>query len=178
MMQDFILKINKQGLLMEKLYAPWRSQYVNKTEKQKIKKAGCLFCQKAKAKDDAQEYIIKRYPYCYVILNIYPYNAGHIMIIPNKHTTDLKRLSSAERIELMHALTESIDIINKTLKPDGINVGINLGKAAGAGLPKHLHIHVVPRWEGDTNFMPLLAETKHISMDLNKIYAELKKAFA
>jgi len=99
------------------------------------------------------------------------------MIIPNKHVKDLKKLSSAERIELMHALSESIDVLNKILKPDGINIGINLGKAAGAGIPGHLHIHVVPRWEGDTNFMPILAETKHISTDLNKIYKELKKAF-
>jgi len=162
---------------MKKLYAPWRERYITEAEHKKRKTKGCLFCKKVKTKSDAKEYILKRYPYCFVVLNAYPYNAGHLMIVPNKHTKDLKKLSSDERIELMHALSTSINILNKTLRPDGINVGINLGKAAGAGIPGHLHIHVLPRWQGDTNFMPLLAETKHISTDLNKIYKELKKAF-
>jgi len=162
---------------MKKLYAPWREQYVTKAEHKKNKPKGCLFCNKAKRKNDEKEFIIARYPHCFVMMNLYPYNAGHLMIIPNKHTKDLKKLSSAERVELIHALSESIDILNKTLKPDGINVGINLGKAAGASVPGHLHIHVLPRWKGDTNFMPLLAETKHISTDLKKIYKTLKKAF-
>jgi len=162
---------------MEKLYAPWRGPYVTKKEHKKTKTGGCVFCEKVKSKNDTKEYILKRYPFCYIMLNLYPYNAGHVMIIPNKHTKDLNKLSSAARIEIMHALSETIDAINKTLKPDGINVGINLGKAAGAGIPGHLHIHVLPRWEGDTGFMPLLAETKPISTDLNAIYKELKKAF-
>ncbi|HBR70488.1 TPA: HIT family hydrolase [Candidatus Dependentiae bacterium] len=161
---------------MEKLYAPWRSNYVIKPQSKKSK-SKCLFCEKAQTKKDEEDYILARYPHCFIMMNLYPYNAGHLMIVPNKHTKDLKKLSSAERIELMHALSEAIDALNNTLKPDGINVGINLGKAAGAGLPGHLHIHVLPRWEGDTNFMPLLANTKQISTDLNKIYQELKKNF-
>lgn len=162
---------------MKKLYAPWRSSYVTDREHKTSKEKSCVFCEKAKSLSDDKEYIIKRYPYCFVMLNTYPYNAGHVMIIPNKHVKDLTELSSEERIELMHALSETVTILNKTLTPDGINIGINLGKAAGAGIPKHLHIHVLPRWEGDTNFMPLLAETKQVSMDLNEIYQILKKAF-
>ena len=162
---------------MKKLYAPWRAPYVTKPDKEKKSSKKCIFCEKINSKDDKKDFILARYPHCFIMMNLYPYNAGHLMIVPNKHTKDLKKLSSEERIEIMHALNEAIEALNKTLKPDGINVGINIGKAAGAGIPKHLHIHVVPRWEGDTNFMPITAETKHISADLNKIYAQLKKQF-
>ncbi len=162
---------------MEKLYAPWRSNYVTQPSKETENSKKCIFCEKIKSNDDKKNFILARYPHCFIMMNLYPYNAGHLMIIPNKHTKDLKNLSSDERIELMNALSEATDALNKTLKPDGINIGINIGKAAGAGIPNHLHIHVLPRWEGDTNFMPLLAETKHISTDLNKIYDQLKKNY-
>lgn len=162
---------------MEKLYAPWRQNYVQDVNK-KRKKAGCVFCDHIKSTDDDEKnFVIKRYQHSIVMLNLYPYNAGHILVLPKKHCKELSELSVTEQAALMHTLTTSIALLKKTLKPDGFNVGISLGKAAGAGIPGHLHIHILPRWEGDTNFLPLLAETKQISVDLVKLYQQLKRAF-
>lgn len=157
---------------MEKLYAPWRQKYASKKTKKETHEL-CIFCQAAQAKKDKDYFVIKRYKTCFVILNTYPYNAGHIMVVSNKHCAELSQLSDQEQTELIKAVTESTQLLKKTLKPDGFNLGINLGSVAGAGIKDHLHVHIVPRWSGDTNFMPLIANTKHISFDLNKIYQTL-----
>jgi len=161
---------------MDKLYSPWRQRYVVKNSK-KTPEDVCVFCTKLAEHKDAEHFIIKRFKYVTVLLNLFPYNAGHLLIIPNKHCKDLGELNPEERNELMFVVSESIAVLDKTIKPDGVNVGINLGKAAGASIIAHLHVHVLPRWEGDTNYLPLLAETKQISVDLKQIYQQIKAGF-
>ena len=158
---------------MKQLYCPWREKYITKSETNK-----CVFCNKIDSKEDEKNYILFRSKNVIVILNLYPYNAGHLLILPIKHVSDLTELSATERAQMMEALNNSIEILKKELKCDGINSGINLGKVSGAGIPGHFHIHVLPRWEGDTNFMPTLCDTKQISVDMNKIYKKLKSSFA
>jgi ATP adenylyltransferase len=162
---------------MKDLYAPWRSPYsasLDKSKKQKTKPNECVFCFEKNTKEDEQNFILKRYKHCYAILNKYPYNAGHIMVIPFAHVKDLQSLEQAARHEIMDAVNSCIEIVQKVLKCEGINVGLNLGRASGAGIPNHLHMHILPRWEGDTNFLPTLANTKVISFDLKEIYEALK----
>lgn len=161
---------------MNKLYSPWRQGYIE-TNIKKVTPDSCIFCAEVSSSQDTKNFILKRYQHSLVLLNIYPYNAGHLMVIPLKHYKDLSQLPTIERNELMLVLSESIAVLNKTIKPNGINVGINFGAAAGASVIEHLHIHVLPRWNGDTNFLPLLAETKQISIDLKKIYKQIKKGF-
>ncbi|MFH1831401.1 MAG: HIT domain-containing protein [bacterium] len=165
---------------MKKLYAPWRHDYVTGLEKKKDKKElvnECIFCDHFAQKDDARVFILKRLKNCGIIMNYYPYSAGHVMIIPYKHVQTLTQLTPEIRAELMEATNLSLDIITRTLKCEGTNIGLNLGKAGGGGIQEHLHIHVLPRWLGDTNFMATLAETTIISTDFHEIYKTLKNAF-
>jgi len=165
---------------MKKLFAPWRSDYASdsgEAKKEKTTKTQCLFCSQLKENKDETYFILKRLKHSFVMLNRYPYNAGHLLVLPIKHCANLNDLSKEERAELMELTNHSIEIVNKVLKNDGLNVGLNLGKAAGAGIPSHLHIHILPRWEGDTNFMPTIAQTKVISFDLGQIYGQLKQKF-
>ena len=166
---------------MNILYAPWRSKYaksINKTKKEICTENTCVFCQHFSEKNDATNFILKRYKNSIVMLNLYPYNAGHLLVIPKKHKPDLDKLTKEERSELMEVVNTCTKILKKVLQPEGFNIGMNLGKLAGAGIPSHLHIHILPRWLGDTNFLPLLAETKQISFDLKDIYTKLKKEFS
>ena len=110
-------------------------------------------------------------------MNAFPYNSGHIMVVPLRHKSGFEKLTGQEKDELFFVFTESIKIIRQKMKPSGINAGLNLGKYAGAGVPGHLHFHVVPRWEGDTNFMPVISDTKVIAQSLDDIYNVLKPAF-
>jgi len=110
-------------------------------------------------------------------MNLYPYNTGHLMVIPNRHVGKLKGLTEAESLELMTASARSVSALERALRPQGFNLGMNLEKVAGAGIAGHLHVHVVPRWNGDTNFMPVLAQTKVLSLSLKSVYAKLKKSF-
>ena len=165
---------------MKRLYCPWREQYskaVSGTKKENTTEDECAFCTKFKDANDAQHYIVKRFKHCAVILNLFPYNAGHLLVLPYRHVSCLSELSDDERNELMKVITLTVDVAKDALKAQGINVGLNLGRAAGAGIPSHLHFHVLPRWVGDTNFMPLLADTKTVSFDLKDVYQKLKKAF-
>lgn len=155
---------------MDKLWAPWRVKYVTKI----VKKAkGCVFCDILKDKKDKKNFIIKRTKYAYSVLNIYPYNNGHLLVIPNRHVADLSDLDREERNGLFDLLDETKALLGKVMNPNGYNIGINLGKAAGAGFPKHVHIHLVPRWEGDVNFMPVIADTKVVSQSLKALYEQL-----
>ncbi len=165
---------------MKRMYCPWRSEYtadIAQTKNEGASARECVFCTQLKEKNDAKNFIIKRFKNNVIMLNRFPYNAGHILIMPLTHEATLESLSKATRTELMELLSKSAEIIKKTLKADGINIGLNLGKAAGSGIPSHLHFHVLPRWYGDTNFLPTLTGTKQISFDLNKICKQLKKAF-
>jgi len=165
---------------MKFLYVPWRSNYVTGTRdknKRSGEQADCPFCVQPTMEEDKKHFILGRYKYNFVILNLHPYNTGHLMVIPYRHVKSLSELNKDEKCELMELLSLSTGILEDKLKPDGINIGMNLGKAAGAGIPTHIHMHVIPRWLGDTNFLPVIAETKTISVDLNKIYADLKPGF-
>lgn len=167
---------------MNYLYAPWRDKYVNKKADKKnigdstIEKP-CVFCTKLSENNDTQNFILKRFKHNAIILNLYPYNAGHLMVIPLEHKKRPLDLSPEARAEFMELTSKGIEILEQDLGANGINVGLNLGKAAGAGVPMHLHMHVIPRWEGDTNFMPIIAQTKPISLDLNLVYQDLKPLF-
>ena len=167
---------------MDKLYAPWRDSYVTGIHKgkrkNKIDPNECVFCKLIEEKKDTKNFILKRFKNCFVMLNKFPYNAGHLMIIPIKHINTLDKLTPAARQEIMETINQTTTVLQKALECDGLNIGINIGKASGAGIPGHLHIHVLPRWEGDTNWLPLLAETKQISVDLNQLYKVLKPVFA
>ncbi len=146
---------------MNRLWAPWRSKF---TTTRKIK--GCIFCIKKKT----VPYIIRKSRHSFAILNIYPYNNGHIMVSPFKHVKDLKMLNDAELLDIIK-LTKDIQVLlEKKLKPHGFNIGINTGKVAGAGYKGHLHIHIVPRWVGDSNFMPVVADTKVVPQSLRELY--------
>jgi ATP adenylyltransferase len=165
---------------MKFLYVPWRSKYVQ--QKGPLKRAtatkdDCVFCVKFAENMDETNFILARFKYHVVILNLHPYNTGHLMILPLTHIKKLSELNVQARTELIELTNYSISILEEQLKCEGINFGINLGKAAGAGIPSHLHLHIVPRWQGDTNFLPIIADVKIISFDLNKIYNDLKPKF-
>jgi len=165
---------------MKRLYTPWRSAYARAVDGSKHDGSdakSCVFCQQIAAKDDEKYFILKRCEHNIVILNLYPYNSGHLLILPFEHQPCISDLSAQARAEAMELVAHSTRIVKEELKAQGVNVGMNLGKIAGAGIPSHMHIHVLPRWSGDANFMPLLANTKVISFDLNKIYAQLKPHF-
>jgi ATP adenylyltransferase len=165
---------------MEKLYAPWRSDYVTGTvhkEKREKLKNDCVFCTAFQENNDEKYFILKRYKHCIVMLNAYPYNAGHLLILPIEHKGELDDLSINTRNELMDIINLSINALTKILKPQGFNVGLNLGIAGGGGIPSHLHFHILPRWSGDTNYLATIGEVKVVSSDLFKIYKDLKKEF-
>lgn len=138
------------------LWAPWRVEFVYGE-----KESGCFFCGKKECTDSREEeLIVKRLEHCFVMLNRYPYNAGHLLITPYEHCADLSQLSPETRHELIDTCASARDLLQKLMKPDGYNVGFNLGTAAGAGVAEHLHLHVVPRWFSDTNFMPVLGDVR------------------
>lgn len=155
---------------MDRLWAPWRKVYIRPEKKMG---RGCLFCGLLKQNRDARNYILKKTPLSFVILNLYPYNNGHTLIVPRRHVSDLSQLSSHEKLDLLNLCEEVQSALRTKMKAQGFNVGLNLGTFAGAGIPKHLHLHIVPRWRGDANFMPVVAQTKVISESLKSVYSEL-----
>ncbi len=155
---------------MDKLWAPWRVKYVTELIG---KTKGCVFCRMLKEKNDKKNLILLRSALSFTVLNLYPYNNGHLLILPKRHVDDLSKLSKEETADLFELLNYSRGLLDKIMKPAGYNVGMNLGRAAGAGFPGHLHIHVVPRWKYDVNFMPVLAQTKVISASLKALYEKL-----
>lgn len=155
------------------LWAPWRSTFVlSKKEK------GCPLCKALRArKDSGRNLIVYRGETCFVILNKFPYNSGHAMICPRRHVSKLDKLTVDESNELMALTRQTSRIINKVLKPHSQNLGMNIGRSSGAGIPEHLHMHIVPRWTGDTSFMLVVGETKVVSVPLDPIYEAIKKEF-
>ena len=157
---------------MENMWAPWRMEYILSQ-----KPKGCIFCEKPKQNRDRDNLILFRGQTCFVILNFYPYNNGHLMIVPYHHIATLEQLALNERAELMSLLTKSSECLKSSMHPDGLNIGMNLGKVAGAGIDDHLHFHIVPRWNGDTNFMPVLGHTKVQAQALYETWDMLKAHF-
>ena len=165
---------NEESKGLKKLWAPWRMEYIEGIDTNE--KKGCIFCDKPGQDEDEKNYIIYRSKTCFIILNIYPYNNGHLMIVPYKHTPELSGLDSETRLDLMNTIDIAMEGIKKVMRPDGLNLGVNFGRSAGAGITEHIHFHLVPRWTGDTNFMPVIGCTKVISESLENAYAKLKKA--
>jgi ATP adenylyltransferase len=157
---------------MEKLWAPWRIEYILQP-----KAEGCIFCSKPAEKNDQKNLIVHRGEFCFVIMNYYPYNNGHLMVIPYRHIAGMEELTSEENMEMMKLLPLSIKALKNSMHPDGFNIGMNLGKVAGAGVKDHLHFHVVPRWDGDTNFMPVTGHSKVISQALEETWHSLSAEF-
>ncbi len=157
---------------MKQLWAPWRLEFIlGKKEK------GCVFCTRVRRQRDVEDLILFRGRHNFVILNKFPYNNGHLMVIPNRHTADLASMTAAEKREMFDLTQKAVVVIAKTFHPAGFNLGMNLGKAAGAGIADHLHQHVVPRWEADTNFLPVLAEVKQMPDHIQNTYRLLKQAW-
>lgn len=155
---------------MQRLYAPWRETYITKIiDKQKT----CTFCRILAEKKDKQNLVFIRGEKAYAVLNLYPYSNGHCLIVPNRHVNDISKLTKVEYQEMMDLLLEVKESIQEAFAPQGFNVGLNLGRIAGAGIPGHVHMHIVPRWKGDHNFMPLTAGTKIISQSLTVVYQRL-----
>lgn len=158
---------------MKQIWAPWRMTYVQRDDKI----SGCVLCEKGASDEDAANYILDRGERAYIILNLYPYNNGHLMVVPYKHVASLEDLETETLTELMLLVNRSLAALREAMAPHGFNIGVNLGRAAGAGIHSHVHIHIVPRWEGDTNFMPVLGETRVIPQMLEDTYTRLLPLF-
>jgi ATP adenylyltransferase len=161
---------------MESLHAPWRIEYIL------APKPACdgesLFARIARSSDDEAHHVIARERSCYALLNTYPYTGGHLMVVPYRQTADLNDLTDDELTDLFKLTRRCQNALRQVMKPDGFNIGLNLGRVAGAGIVEHLHVHVVPRWQGDTNFMPVLANTNVVPQALTELAAQLRKALA
>src|SRR5512141_386871 len=157
---------------MKRLWAPWRMEYIlgDKTQ-------GCVFCTELKEDHDRKNYILYRGTRAFVIMNIYPYNNGHLMVIPYKHVETLGELPDATLKEMMVLTKECCTILREAMNPQGFNVGVNVGSAAGAGIKEHLHIHIVPRWNGDTNFMSVVDDVRVMPQHLKEAFDILEKGF-
>ncbi len=156
---------------MKNLWAPWRIAYIQEHPKEN----GCFLCNSFQDKQDEKHLIVVREKECFCILNKYPYSSGHLMIAPNRHKPDISDLTDHEMLEIMKLTRNMKELLTTIMKPEGFNLGVNLGKSAGAGLVGHFHLHIVPRWNGDTNFMPVISEVKVIPQSLEDLYKELKK---
>jgi ATP adenylyltransferase len=156
---------------MESLHAPWRIDYILAP---KPALTDSLFSRIAQSNDDEAHHVIARDRTCYALLNTFPYTGGHLMIVPYKQVPDLNGLTDEELTDLMKLTRRCQNALTRLMKPDGFNIGINLGKVAGAGIQEHLHIHVVPRWQGDTNFMPVLASTTVLPQALTDLASQLR----
>ena len=160
---------------MKHLWAPWRMEYIRQ---KKDSDKGCVFCNKSKEENnDKDNLVLLRGQESFVLMNLYPYNNGHLMVAPYKHLDTFELMSKSCMNEIMNLSTKSMEIIKKKLNSDGFNFGANIGKAGGAGIEDHIHFHIVPRWIGDTNFMPVVGQTKVIVGGLVETYDELKYNF-
>ncbi len=157
---------------MQRMFAGWRMKFV----KNAARVTGCLFCALHKKGDDPARWILTRGPKAFLVLNAFPYNTGHCMVAVNRHVGTMGRLTDAERKDVWRMCARAEAAITKVYRPEGMNVGINLGRSAGAGVIGHLHVHLVPRWHGDANFMTVVGDTKVLPEDLSETYARLSAA--
>jgi ATP adenylyltransferase len=158
---------------MKRLWSPWRMSYIQDIHKE----LDCVFCLREDVSNDEENHIIYRGKFSYVILNRYPYTSGHLMVVPYKHKTSLDSFTDETRSELVELVSQCIQILREVYCAQGFNVGANIGSAAGAGIPKHFHFHVVPRWDGDTNFMSSIGETRVVPEALDDTYHRIKEAW-
>lgn len=158
---------------MKQLWAPWRMEYLAGERVE-----GCIFCDKPAERDDRANYLLYRGDHAYILLNIYPYSNGHLMVAPYEHIGRLADLDREVRAEIMELAALCTQLLQRALQPAGFNLGANVGKAAGAGFDGHFHMHVVPRWLGDTNFMPVIGNTRVIPESLDQTYDRLREALA
>jgi ATP adenylyltransferase len=159
--------------MAEQLWAPWRFEYISKADPGAP--GGCIFVDLPAQNEDAKNLILYRGRTAFVILNAFPYTSGHLMVAPYKHTANLGELEDQELLEINQLVAKCVNWIDKVYQPHGYNIGVNLGEAGGAGIPSHVHWHIVPRWKGDTNFMTSVGDTRVIPQDLNQTYALLRQ---
>lgn len=159
--------------LMNYLWAPWRMEYIESDKEED----GCVFCNVQAKADSAENLIAHRGEKAYVILNRYPYTSGHLMVVPFDHKPNLEKLDAGTRAEMMELTTRCMTVLRKIYNPQAFNMGANIGEAAGAGVKAHVHIHIVPRWKGDTNFMSTLGETRVLPEALEDTYQRVKNGF-
>ena len=155
---------------MERLWAPWRMQYIEQGDKTQ----GCIFCLLPPEEKDRENLILHRGKTGFVMLNSFPYNSGHLMVAPYKHVADMYDLADDELLEINHLVRYGVRLLTAAMQPDGFNLGVNLGRTAGAGIVDHIHWHIVPRWNGDTNFMPVIADTRVLPESLQATYDKLR----
>tara|TARA_Y100000590_G_C15623188_1_gene978380 strand:- start:164 stop:652 length:489 start_codon:yes stop_codon:yes gene_type:complete len=156
---------------MKRIWAPWRIEYIRKKDEK-----GCIFCDKPKM-NDRNELILSRGESVFTLMNLYPYTNGHLLVSPFRHIDSFRQLEQAEKLEILEQIDKSVDVLTKIMNPDGFNVGANIGSSAGAGIEDHIHFHVVPRWNGDTNFMPVLVHTKVMVEGLEESWSKMKPYF-
>ncbi|MBA7696782.1 AP-4-A phosphorylase [subsurface metagenome] len=154
---------------MEQIWAPWRIKYI-----QMEKPEGCILCEKPGQNNDVQNYILYRGSKNFIMMNSYPYNPGHLMVAPYRHVASLDELTDDERNEHFEIVSRSIRLLRQVFNPGGFNIGINMGKVAGAGIDEHVHTHIVPRWQGDTNFMPVVSSVRVVPEALAETYQKLR----
>lgn len=157
---------------MKRLWAPWRLEYICGE-----KDTSCFLCRILAGDRDRDNLVLRRGVTCAVVMNRYPYSNGHLMVCPNRHVAGIGDLTAEEKLETMDLVAEAIRVLKKSIRPEGFNVGINLGQAAGAGLEEHLHTHIVPRWSGDTNFMPVMDDVRVIPQSLAELWDRLEPIF-
>mgnify|MGYP001826252271 CR=1 FL=1 len=154
----------------ENLWAPWRLDYIKSEPPPSDEGQGCFFCRYRDQSDDSENLIVERSQHSMVVLNRFPYNNGHLLVAPLEHKAGMQELSDEELLACQKQLQKFVDLLSRTINADGFNIGLNLGRVAGAGVPGHLHWHIVPRWNGDTNFMPVISDTKVIPQSLQTLY--------
>ena len=162
---------------MERLWSPGRSQYIQ-TFGTAAEDDDCVFCRALQSAADDENYLVGRHRDCFTILNLYPYNSGHLLIVPNLHTASYQDLSSEAYVEMMGLVRQWLSVLDEVMHPQGYNIGSNIGRTGGAGIDQHIHMHIVPRWSGDVNFMPVIGDTKVISESLHDTMTKLRAAFA
>jgi ATP adenylyltransferase len=159
---------------MDRLWSPWRYQYISKANREEE----CIFCAKPAESRDEQNYIVHRGKRCFVLLNLYPYTSGHLMIAPYEHVATLEDALLESLLEMMRLTREAERHLRRVYRPEGLNMGMNIGKCAGAGVAGHIHMHVLPRWTGDANFMSTVGETRVLPEDLAETHRKLSQAFS
>lgn len=162
----------------QQLWAPWRLAYVASTDPQPTPHSNCFLCNYRDSTADRENLVLYRSTHAFVVLNRFPYNNGHLLVAPLSHTADLRDLTPEESADCQRLLQVMVSAEEAVMRPDGFNIGLNLGRVAGAGLPGHLHWHIVPRWNGDTNFMPVISDTKVIPQSLEALYQLLTAKLA
>lgn len=164
-------------MTLERLWAGWRSTYVSDFGSKGPDDEACVMCRILAHDDDREAYVVRRFERCAVILNAYPYGSGHLMVVPNRHAGKLHELEADEVADLWATVTDGVAAVEAAYSADGVNVGANLGFAAGAGVPGHVHVHVLPRWQGDTNFMTAVAETRVLPEPLPVTFDKVRDAW-